>query len=97
MGNVKARGVGEMTFRIGATVSGPATATSRAWVKVRKGAREVGEGVLTLSRDVARADGGHGSDCSFVVCTREKQREKIIVDGSGGKRWIVLSRDKKAS
>lgn len=30
MGNVKARGVGEMTLSMGVVVSGPATATSRA-------------------------------------------------------------------
>ena len=32
IGNVKARGVGEITLNVGVVVSGPATATSRAWV-----------------------------------------------------------------
>jgi hypothetical protein len=37
IGNVKARGVGEMTLRIGKVVTGSATATSRAWMEVSGG------------------------------------------------------------
>ena len=38
IGNVKARGVGEMTLRMGKVVTGSATATSRAlWTEVSRG------------------------------------------------------------
>jgi hypothetical protein len=91
IGNVKARGVGEMRLRIGLVDSGAATATSRAWMEV-SGERWMDPGVLTLSRSVARADSGH--DCSFVRCTRVRIREKVIVAVSGGRGEKV--RDKKA-
>jgi hypothetical protein len=81
MGNVKARGVGEMTLSIGVVVTGSATATSRAWTEVSGGDEGGDEGVLTLYGKVARADGGH--DCFFVVCTRVRSRERK------GNCWIA--------
>lgn len=74
MGNVKARGVGEMTFSMGVVVTGSATATWSAWTEVSSGEGGMESGVLTLCGGVARADSGH--DCSFVVCTRGRSREK---------------------
>jgi len=83
MGKVKARGVGEMTLKMGVVVTGSATATSRAWTEVSEGVGGMEEGVLTLCGRVARADSGH--DCFFVLSTRVRSGEKVIV-GSWGTR-----------
>ncbi len=88
---MKARGVGEMTLRIGLVVTGPATATWRAWTKVSWGMGGMESGVLTMGGSVARADCGH--DCVLVLYTRVRSREKAIVVGLGGGD----GRDKKAS
>jgi hypothetical protein len=63
IGNIKARGVGEMTLSIGVVVvSGPATATSRAWVKEGKGKRN--------GRYEARSRLGEYSQCAEVSRVR---------------------------
>jgi hypothetical protein len=67
MGNVKARGVGEMTFSMGVLGSGSATATSRAdgggggGGLMRREEEEQWD-QLTVYERVARADGGHDGD-----------------------------------
>ncbi len=63
MGNVKARGVGEMTFSMGVVLgSGSATATSRAGRVRMKGGDEKNNGGLTVYERIARADSGHDDD-----------------------------------